>query len=696
VLAAVCACVTLVQWPVLDNQAVMFDDAEYLLFNPLVQRPGWSSAGRFLTEVSRPSTVAGYYQPLSMISLMLDYAAGGRPNNLRPFHATSLGLHVACSGMVFLLVLALFRQVWAAAAAALLFGLHPGAVESTSWVSDRKTLLASAFALASLLVYVRYARSTSRPAFVCAAALFALSLLSKPTTTALPVLMLLLDVWPLGRWGRRAVLEKLPLFAIAIASAVITVISQGSTAELTAPTALPAGGMAMVVCHNVVFYLHKCLWPVNLSAHYPYPEPVSMADAAVRWGVIGTPVLIGGLLVSLRWTRALLTGWLFFLIALLPAMGIVGFTQTIAADRFAYFPRVGLLLAMAAGLAWIAAAGRNRPVLRAGVVALVVLALAGETVLTRRYLAEWKDTLSFARYMVAHAPRSAYLHNNLGRVLLAVPDLREAEREFREAIRLGKSSQAHVNLAAMEAERGRMDVAESHLRESIRLYAADPLAHTLLAKVLDRVGRTGEAVSCLREAARLQPARAEARRDLARALYRLGRYREAAAEYEAWARLEPGNAQVRHDLGCCLLAERKVREGLAEWEKALALRPDWVGLMNNLAWIRATAEEPGVRDAGRALELAGRMGAGGVDQPSLLDTLAAAQAAAGKHAEAAATARRAMELATSAGDRAAVSKIDRRIRAYEAGQGWREAVRGESYPPSGVEGAASSPAPSGR
>jgi hypothetical protein len=159
-------------WPALSAQALTFDDQQYLTENPLVQHPRWASAGRFLREVLEPSTVGGYYQPLAMISLMLDYAVAGRPDNLRPFHRTSLALHAANTVLVIVLLYVLFGQPWVAGMVGLLFGVHPMTVETIPWIGERKTLLSAFFALWCLIVYVRYARRPSSKLYLTCLALY--------------------------------------------------------------------------------------------------------------------------------------------------------------------------------------------------------------------------------------------------------------------------------------------------------------------------------------------------------------------------------------------------------------------------------------------------------------------------------------------------------------------------------------------
>lgn len=256
-LAVVCILVFAVHWPALSARALSFDDSQYLTKNLLVQNPGWTSARRFLTEVLEPSTVEGYYQPLAMISLMTDYALGGRADNLMPFHRTSLALHVANTALVTVLLYLLFGRAWVAAGVGLLFGLHPMTVEPISWVGERKTLLSAFFALWCLILYVRYAHKSDWRLWVGCLVMYVLALMSKPTSTPLPLLMLVMDYWPLRRLKRQAILEKLPFFVVGGIFAVITYISQSRTASAALPSEYGLERIPLILCHNIIFYLYK-------------------------------------------------------------------------------------------------------------------------------------------------------------------------------------------------------------------------------------------------------------------------------------------------------------------------------------------------------------------------------------------------------------------------------------------------------
>ena len=356
------------------GKGLVFDDGQYVTKNVLVQNPGWASTKRFFVEVFTPSTVTGYYQPLTMVSLMFDSALGGREDNLLPFHCTSLALHVANTALVIVLLYLLFRNIWIAAAVGLLFGVHPMTVESVTWISDRKTLLAAFFAFWSLLFYILFTRTAAKKYYVACLIAYLLALLSKPTSTFLPFVMLLMDYWPLNRFSRKSVLEKVPFFVLFGVFSVITFVSQVSAAGGSLPGQEQHGLLnpLFIICHNIVFYPLKMLWPVNLSSHYTYPRPFAISNPKVLADVVAAIILIILLVVSLRWTRVALTGSLIFFIAILPTMQIIKFSEVIASDKFAYLPSLGVLMMLASFLLWL----YNSKPRRALVISIVILLLA--------------------------------------------------------------------------------------------------------------------------------------------------------------------------------------------------------------------------------------------------------------------------------------------------------------------------------
>ncbi|MBU0638807.1 MAG: tetratricopeptide repeat protein [Planctomycetes bacterium] len=561
-LAFVVGALTLAAYgPTLSAQALCFDDEEYLVDNRLVQNPSWSSTGRFLTEVLEPSSVGGYYQPISMISLMLDVARGGRAGDLRPFHQTSLALHVINTVLVIVFLHMLFGSPWVAALVGLLFGVHPVCVESVAWVAERKTLLATFFSLCSLIGYVAYVRKPNWQRYGLCLLMYVLALLSKPTSTPLPVLLLLLDAWPLRRLTWRGVLEKVPLIAVGALAAVITVVSQGRTASVTLLADDATLRIPLMLCHNIVFYLHKFVWPADLSPHYPFPEPLALSHGMVLAGVVGTVVLLAVLLVTLRRTRAPLVGWLFFFVALLPTTGIVGFTNVSAADRFVYLPAVGLLLILAWALratwerraAQSAASGR-----RALVLVVVLLLAAGEGYAARRYLAEWRNTETLYRRMIRIAPLAPEPQFNLGNTLRDLGRTDEALAAYRATLRLNANHLgAHNNLATALIRQSKTAEAIVHWQAALQIKPDSPTTHHNLGLALARQNDLPAAITHFRAALDLAPNNAATHYYLGLALQTQGQGKEAVAEYRAALRLEPGHEPARRRLDVLLNQPRQ-------------------------------------------------------------------------------------------------------------------------------------------
>ena len=539
-IGCVCAAVIAVHWPALSAQALSFDDDQYLVNNTLVKSPSWLSAWKFLSQVLEPSTVEGYYQPLTMISLMFDYSLGGRVENLLPFHRTSLALHAANTALIIVLLYLLFGEVWIAAAVGLLFGLHPMTVETIPWVGERKTLLAAFFALWSLLFYLRYTHARVIPrvcpakaeagiqspvgcstwGFYIACFLFyLLALMSKPTSTPLPVLMLLLDFWPLKRLKWQSFLEKIPFFILGGIFAIITYISQTRTAVTTARK-MGIGRIFFMLCHNIIFYLCKIIWPVNLSSHYPFPDPLNLSQPMVLAGVIGTCILIPLLLISLRWTRAAFTGWLFFFVAILPTMQIIGFTNVIASDKFAYLPSFGLLMILASFLCNLwnlrlknsVISGSNSVV----IILLVLILASAESLATRSYLIHWRNSVSLFEYMLSKAPNAPSLHNNLGIAYGRLGRYQDAVEAYKQAIKI------------------KPDYAEAHYN---------------LGNAYGNLGRYQDAIEAYKQAIRIKPDYAEAHYNLGIAYGNLGRYQDAIEAYKQAIKIKPDYAEAHYNLG---------------------------------------------------------------------------------------------------------------------------------------------------
>ena len=575
---AVCAAVLLVHWPALSAKTISFDDDQYLLRNFLVQNPSWSSAKHFLTEVLRPSTVGGYYQPLTMISLMLDCALGGSPENLVPFHATSLALHTANTALIIILLWLLFGRPWIAAGAGLLFGLHPMTVETIPWIGERKTLLSAFFALWCLVFYVRFSGKKNWALYGASLVMYMLALMAKPISVPIPAAMLLMDYWPLRRLSRKSVSEKVPFFIIAAVSAAITYISQTTMGAAEFAGGYGAKRLILVVCHNIIFYLFKIVYPANLSSFYPFPEPLAISQPMVLAGVAGSILLIVLLIISLRRTKSLLIGWLIFFVMIFPAIGVLRFSNVIASDKYAYLPSIGLLMILAAFLGWFCGAGgKNKVKTKCITVSLILLLLAGgESVATRRYLSHWRNTTSFCRYMLSLTPRAPTVHFMLGQAYCSQGELDEGIEQYKQALQYDPcDTGSYNNMGIALAKQNKIDEAIVCFTKAIELWPDFYDAHYNLGKSLQMKGEIDEAIEHLQKAIGYNPYYIEAYNNLAIAFQQQGKLDKAVEYYHKAIEIAPDYAVAHYNLGLALLRQNKLDEAISHFRTALKIQPDY-------------------------------------------------------------------------------------------------------------------------
>ena len=696
----VCALVVMTHWPVLSTKVLFFDDDQYLTGNILVQNPSWKSARRFITEILEPSTVEGYYQPLTMISLMADYAMGGRENYFTPFHRTSLMLHAANTALIIMFLYLLFGHIWSAAAVGLLFGLHPMVIEPIAWIGERKTLLAAFFALWSLIFYVRFTLTANWKLFAACIITYLLALMSKPTSLPLPLLMLLLDYWPLKRLKPKAVLEKIPLLVIGIIFAVITYISQNRTAAVTSPNEYGFAHIILVLCHNIIFYLSKIVWPINLSPFYAFPKPLALSDTMILTGLIGTCTLIPLLLVSLRWTKGLLAGWLVFFVAIFPTMGVVGFTNVIARDNYAYLPAVGLLMVLASFLVWLYKTGSRIKYLfsRLALVAIVLIA-AFEVVATRQQLILWRDTVSICEHVLSLTPDVAEVHNRLGTALKFQGKISEAIDHHHKALRINpksvialnnlgtalrlqgkldeaigyynrailvdpRSAEVHNNLANALSQEKKYDRAVTCYRKAIEINPDYLKAHHNLAITFQAMGRFNEALSHYNYSLKLKSNFAPAHYNLGSLLQLLGKNEEAVKHYREALRIDPDFAKAHNNLASILIMRVQFDQALSHFQRAAALKPNYITSLNGIARILATNPNPKKRNVELAIQTAERTAElTNYNNIGVLNTLEIAYAVAGQFENAIKTGQREIDLASAAGNEKLVNQIrERQIR----------------------------------
>jgi protein O-mannosyl-transferase len=570
-----------VHWPVLTADVMSFDDEEAIIQNHLVQNPSWHSVDRFFGEVLLSSVVPGYYRPLTLTSLMLDWAMGGRPDHFYPFHRTSLVLHLGSTLLVILLCYQLFGRPVVAALVGLLFGVHPLTVEPIAWVMERKTILAAFFSFACLCAYVRYARGPGRHWFVWALLFYLLSLLAKPTGTPLPIMLLLLDHWPLRRLSRRAVFEKVPFYALSGIFAVLCCVCEQRVNPLSLPAVLSPLHLPLRVCYLVVFYLAKILVPIHLSSVYILPEPLSLRNPIVVLSIAGTVLLIAGLAISRRWTPALWVGLAIFFVGLAPTMGLVGYSWVVASDKYVYLPAVGLAIVVAWLLERIGAGGPGRGRRRQAAILAVVLIAAGLLATgTRRYLAQWQSTERFIDYMLSLTPDSPELRNHSGCARLAKGETDQALREFDRAIRLQPTNAyAYANRGIAHHARGDYDQEVRDCTRAIELKPDFAEAYNNRGGAYGAKGDYDAEIRDCTKALELRPDLLNAYSNRGCAYRRKGDYERAIRDLTKAIEFGPGlpmayRPDAHSERGKAYISLGRYDEAISDFTLAISLRPD--------------------------------------------------------------------------------------------------------------------------
>jgi len=447
------------------HQFISFDDPGYVTANPAV-KGGLSAAG---VAWAFTSTAMSNWHPLTWLSHMLDVQLFGL--DPRWHHLTSVFLHAAAVFLLFQLLAGITGAVWQSFFVAVLFAIHPLHVESVAWVAERKDVLSCLFGLLALLSYVRYVKSPGYRWYLVSLLLFVAALLSKPMLVTLPVVMLLLDYWPLDRYAGetdgdgslarrlapflRLVREKIPFFLFSALSSVVTVYGQQKGGAMATLDKVPVFARIENALIAWVKYIWLMFWPRDLAILYPFPKHLVLWQAALAGVVL---VLISAAVLRYRHRFPyLVTGWFWYLVTTLPVIGLIQVGGQSLADRYTYIPLIGLFIICCWLLPDLMEGWQHRQVVLAVLAPLVFCLL---TAVTWHQLGYWKDDLTLYRQTLAVTKDNYLILNNYGIALDAKGDHAGAYRYFKEAIEVNpRSAMAYSNLGALSVRWGKLDEA---------------------------------------------------------------------------------------------------------------------------------------------------------------------------------------------------------------------------------------------
>ena len=585
--------------PALSNQFVNWDDYETLVDNPHYRGLSWGHVRWMFTTFHM-----GHYQPLSWLTLGLDYLLWG--TNPFGYHLTNLFLHSANAVIFFFLARLLLKRAFnlandssnirldlAAGLAALLFSIHPLRVESVVWATERRDVLSGLFFLMTLYGYVQShtdANEKSRRSWLAwSLGAFVLSLGAKASAITLPLVLVLIDIYPLRRlrgswrsWPKpettKILWEKLPFAVLAIVFAILAIFAQQSAGALRPVQQYLISYRVGQALYGIIFYLWKSILPFNLSPLYELPYDF---DAWIPlFPLCGAAVVAISAVFYLlrhRWP-ALLAAWLYYLLLLAPVAGIAQSGPQLVADRYSYFACMSWAVLLGGtfyyfcdfltararySLVWVTASGPF------GLV-LVILGL-----MSWRQSEVWRDTKTLWRHVIAVAPESSIAHYNLGRIFESDSQFAEALEYYRRAlVNNPLNADAHYNLARLLAKQGEPDEAISHYRTVLKIRPKDAEAHNNLGLLLVARGESEAGLSEFQQAVQLDPKYAKAFFNMGRVLAQQSKLNDATQNLQRALSVSPNEVEILVVLADILTRQRRFAEAVTHLQKAAAIKPE--------------------------------------------------------------------------------------------------------------------------
>jgi protein O-mannosyl-transferase len=563
----------LVFWQVRNFDFVNFDDDVYAYENPYVLN-GLTADGIVWAFTS---DYTGNWHPLTWLSLMLNCQLFG--SNPAGFHLTNLFFHIANTLLLFFVLKQMTKAIWQSAFVAALFALHPLHVESVAWVSERKDVLSTFFWLLTMWAYVRYVKNPKLKWYLISLVLFALGLMAKPMLVTLPFVLLLLDYWPLDRISRfqwkilyRLILEKIPFLILAAVFSVIAFISQRNGGTLSEFTEFSLKFRTYNALISYLKYIGKAFYPVHLAVFYPHPfENVSVLYAVISAAVLLAVTILVILCAPNR--RYLITGWFWFVVTLIPVIGIVQVGSQAYADRYTYVPYIGLFLM----LAWLLSQRK------------IILGLSMVTILTtlgicaHRQAGYWNNSFTLFYHAIEVTQNNYVAYNNLGAAFAGLDRFSEAIDAHTRAIKINPNfAEAFHNLGNDYGKLGRSAEAIEAYEQAIKINPNYAQVFIDLGIALDKLNRGIEAIEAYKQSIKINPSSARAYFNLGVAFDRLSRTSDAIDAYRQAVKIKPDYAKAYCNLGNVYSKLARFTDAIKAYQQAISIKPDYVEAQYNL------------------------------------------------------------------------------------------------------------------
>ncbi|HUI66846.1 MAG TPA: tetratricopeptide repeat protein [Nitrospirota bacterium] len=605
--AAIVSLVTFVVYlPSLHHEFVEWDDAQYVVENLHIR-----SINITFIKWAFANFHASNWHPLTWISHAIDYAIWG----LNPLghHLTNVILHAINTYLVVLLIIGLLNVLKettikkgleeflhertiliTGGVTGLLFGLHPLHVESVVWVAERKDLLCALFVLLSIILYTKYVnRINKEPAqeksslrffnkqYFIAFVFFILALLSKPMAVTLPFVMLILDWYPFKRIRslktfQAAFIEKIPFIALSLISSVLTVLAQRAGGALVSMESAPLSTRVIVGAGSLIAYLWKMIWPLNLIPFYPYPTDVSLLSLEYLVKivfVIGITILC---IVTAKKQRLWLSVWIYYVVTLIPVIGIVQVGRQAMADRYTYLPSLGPFLIMGLGVAWASRKMNTLPrwgqIIKLLGAAIFIFAFVSMSYLTFRQISIWNNSIRLWSYVIGKHPERVHLvYYFRGLAFLNTDQADKAIEDFDMAIALDPYfGDAFLNRGNAFEKIGKLDKAIEDFDKAIALSPSYE-AYFNRGITFEKMGLIDKAIADYDKAIAFNPYHYEAYFAVGKLYGKAGLFDKAIEYFNKYIAINPKNAESYNNRGLSYVYIGQDDRALEDFNKAIAL-----------------------------------------------------------------------------------------------------------------------------
>lgn len=583
-----------VYWQVVTFDYVDYDDPAYVSENPRVLQGLNPENIRWALTAN----VVANWHPVTLLSLLLDSTIfGPQPWG---FHLTNLLLHLACSVLLFLLMVRCTKLIWASFIVAIAFALHPLHVESVAWISERKDVLSIFFWMLTMLFYCQYVQNKKNVSYLLALLFFAFGLMSKPMLVTLPCVLLLWDYWPLERMDvlssqslnpvqleskkplKFLVLEKTPFIILSAIICVVTIFAQKKT--LMSFEAFSFKERLFNALVSYVNYIAKMFYPTNLAVFYPHPQDTLqlykvIISVIILFSVSLTAVLLG------RRRKYFLIGWLWYLGTLVPVIGLVQVSEQAMADRYTYIPYTGLFIILAWGIYDFFKTRKN---VKRTLIVIALLISAILMVCSFRQASYWKNTYTLFTHALEVTSEKDLVYNQLGVYFAANNKTEKAFEYFNSSLKIRPNDKyAHYNLGKLFFEQGKTDQAIEKFEQVLRLKSDDindVKTYNLLAQAFLQQNKISQAIAVCQHGLDSHPDAYKLHNLLGILFSQIDRIDDAIVEFQEALKIMPVS-DIYSNLGAMLASQGKFDQAIDVYNKAILLEPNNVKAYYNLARI---------------------------------------------------------------------------------------------------------------